>query len=228
MPIARPEFGPSLPDVALPWVRRLSVRARMAIVVVVLGVAAVVAVWALTRSRPVTHVVIDGPPQFNVRFDDRIERVDARPGELLRLRNRPAENRGDETIVYRDGGPPPPDAEPGGPPVSQLMLRMSSVMRKVEASLGADAAFQIRAAGRGSIGRDVTGWLVRYQFKRDGRTWYGVRALLLPNEERPTERVLDVSLQSQQSPVVPNVRQAGVNGPMRLPFYGVAFGAEAP
>ncbi|MCK9250681.1 MAG: hypothetical protein M0P31_17100 [Solirubrobacteraceae bacterium] len=228
MPIARPEFGPSLPDVALPWWRGRSRRFRIAVVVGIALVAAVVATWALTRGRTVTHVVIDGPPQFNVRFDDRIERVDAEPGELLRLRNRPAENRGAETIVYRDGGAAPPDAEPGGPPVSQLMLRMAKVMRGVEASLPAGSAFQIRAAGRGSIGRDVTGWLVRYQFKREGRTWYGVRALLLPNVERPTGRVLDVSLQSQQSPVVPNVRQAGVNGPMRLPFYGVAFGTEAP
>jgi hypothetical protein len=227
VPIARPEYGPSLAEVAGPRVRRLPPLVRWGgLAVAVLVILLVAVVW-VARGESLTQTVIEGPLTFNTRYDDRIERVDAEPGELLRLETKPGPGRGEESLVFRDAGPAPELDEPAGGPVAQLAVRMAEVMRPVQEEL-ADSQFRVRSEGRVKIGRDYAGWLVRYQFEREGSTWYGVRALLLPDEPGTTERVLDMSLQSERSDVVQQISEAGSNGPMRTPFYGVAFGTEKP
>lgn len=233
MPIARPEYGPSLKDVAGPRLRALPRRARWALytapVVLVLLVVAV----AVARAENVTHAVVRGPLTFNTRYDDGIERVAPGPGELLRLRTKPGPGRGEEVLAFRDAGPAPGRVEPAGGPIAQLALRMEGVMRPLRESL---RDFQVRSKGRVRIGSDYGGWAVRYQFERKvpgdpkqlPRTFFGVRVLLLPDAQGTEERVLDISLQSQRSQVVSNISEAGGNGPMRTPFYGVAFGTEEP
>ncbi|WP_320671033.1 hypothetical protein [Patulibacter defluvii] len=240
MPIARPEYGPSLVDVVAPRARRIPRRVWIAVAVAVLVLAAAITAFLLGRARPETQVVIRGPLTFNTRFDDRTRREAAGPGELLRLHVAPVwqtgpdgkriPKRGEETLVFRDGGAAPPRPEPAGAPIAQLSVRMVPIVRQIRAEFAAipGSDFQLRGEGRVKIGKDNAGWLVRYQFRRDGRIWYGVRLLLLPDVEGTRDRVLDMSLRTQSSPVVPNIRLAGSNGPMRTPFYGVAFGTEAP
>ncbi|MGX6449148.1 hypothetical protein ACVU7I_13940 [Patulibacter sp. S7RM1-6] len=226
MSIARPELGPSLPELVGPRLRRSSRRFRWALAaLVVLLVLAVVAVWLHRRPVALEQAVVRGPLTFNTRFDDRIQRVATAPGELLHLKTRPGPGRGDEDLVFRDAGPAPTRDEPAGGPVAQLALRMAAVMRPAIAGL---EGYQVRSQGRVKIGRDYAGWLVRYQFRRAGHTWFGLRILLLPDLQGVRGRVLDVSLQSERSQVVSNISEAGSNGPMRTPVYGVAFGTEAP
>lgn len=225
MPIARPEFGPSLLDVAGPRWRALSRRWRWILIAIVAVLVLVAAGYFTFRGRSLEQVVVRGPLTFNTRFDSRIRQVPPQPGELLRLEDAPG--RAPEELVFRDGGPAPTRDEPAGGPVAQLALRMTGVMRGVQRELAGND-LQIRSRGRVKIGRDYAGWLVRYQFRRDGKTWYGVRVLLLPDVSGARERVLDMSLRSQRSAVVDQVSQAGTNGPMRTPFYGVAFGTEKP
>jgi len=227
VPIARPEYGPSLAEVAGPRVRRLPPLVRWGAPVVAVLVILLVAVVWISRGESLTQTVIEGPLTFNTRYDDRIERVEAGPGELLRLSTKSGPGRGAEFLAFRDAGPAPTTDEPAGGPVAQLALRMAGVMAPVRKEL-ADSKFRVRSEGRVKIGRDYAGWLVRYQFQRDGATWYGVRALLLPDESGTTERVLDMSLESEKSDVVQQISEAGSNGPMRTPFYGVAFGTEKP
>ncbi len=228
VPIARPEYGPSLTEVAGPRLRRLPPRVRWGgLAAAVLLILLVGIVWAARGGPALNHTIIEGPLTFNTRYDDRIERVDAGPGELLRLSTKAGEGRGEEYLVFRDAGPAPSEDEPAGGPVAQLALRMADVMAPVRREF-ADNGFRVRSEGRVKIGRDYAGWLVRYQFRRDGHTWYGVRVLLLPDEPGTTERVLDMSLQSEKSQVVDQISEAGSNGPMRTPFYGVAFGTEKP
>lgn len=239
MPIARPEYGPSLKDVVGPRFLALPRPARLAlyaspVVLVLLVVAALV-----VRHESVTQAIVRGPLTFNTRYDGGVERVPAGPGELLHLRTKAGPGRGLEDLVYRDAGPAPTRAEPAGGPISQLALRMEGVMRPERERL---QDYQVRSQGRIRIGSDYGGWIVRYQFRRpvpgdrtaDGRptdtprTFFGARVLLLPDVSGTRERVLDVSLQSQRSDVVANIAEAGGNGPMRTPFYGVAFGTEKP
>lgn len=233
VPIARPEYGPSLLDVAGPRVRALPKPVRWAIYVAPVVVVLLVLLVLYVRSTPVKQAVVHGPLTFNTRYDSRIGRVPAFAGELLHLRTKAGPGRGQEDLVFRDGGPAPTRPEPAGGPISQLALRMETVVGPLRSSL---KDFQIRSAGRIKIGRDYGGWLVRYQFQQPtradpsgpARTFFGVRVLLLPDVAGTTERVLDMSLQSQRSVVVSNITEAGGNGPMRTPFYGVAFGTEKP
>lgn len=240
MPIARPEFGPSLVDIVAPRARRVSRRSWIVAGALVALLLAAIAAVLIARSRPETQVIIRGPLTFNTRFDDRTQRLPAEPGELLRLHVSAVQGaggalkRGEETLVFRDGGPPPTRSEPAGAPIAQLSLRMVGIMRKVRAELAAipGSDFQLRGEGRVKIGKDNAGWLVRYQYRsgpaNQKRIYYGVRLLLLPDVIGTRERVLDMSLRTESSPVVPNIRLAGSNGPMRTPFYGIAFGTEAP
>lgn len=236
MPIARPEYGPSLAELAGPGFRRLPPVVRWGglaglVLVILLAVGVLVA-----RGESLQQTVIEGPLTFNTRYDDRVERVEAGPGELLRLETKPGPGRTPERMVFRDAGPAPTQSEPAGGPVAQLALRMADVIKPVREQY-ADS-FRVRSEGRVKIGRDYAGWLVRYQFVRDKKTWYGVRMLLLPDEPGTTERVLDVSLESQRyvppkgdptkSGVIMQIADVGSNGPMRTPFYGLAFGTEKP
>lgn len=233
MPIARPEYGPSLKDIAGPRLRRLSRPVRWALYASPVVLALLVAAVAYARRDVVTQAIVRGPLTFNTRYDDGLERVQAGPGELLHLRTKPGPGRGLEDLVFRDAGPAPPRVEPAGGPITQLALRMEGVMRPVRNSV---QDYQVRSQGRIRIGSDYGGWIVRYQFKRrvpgdtttQPRTFFGARVLLLPDAQGTKERVLDMSLQSQRSPVVSNISEAGGNGPMRTPFYGVAFGTEKP
>jgi hypothetical protein len=234
VPIARPEYGPSLAEVAGPRLRRLPPGVRWgglaALVLVILLVVGVL----VARGDSLEQTVVEGPLTFNTRYDDRIERVQAGPGELLRLETKPGPGRGPERLVFRDAGPAPTADEPAGGPVAQLALRMAGVIAPVREQYR--DSFRVRSEGRVKIGRDYAGWLVRYQFVRDEKTWYGVRMLLLPDESGTTERVLDVSLESQRhvptkaqpSGVIMQIADVGSNGPMRTPFYGLAFGTEKP
>jgi hypothetical protein len=234
VPIARPEYGPSLPDVAGPRIRAMRRPARLALYAAPLVLIVLVVAVLIIRATPLTQTTVRGPLTFNTRYDARIARVAAGPGELLHLRTKTGPGRGEENLVFRDAGPPPTRSEPSGGPIAQLALRMAPLVRQMSGTL---QGFQIRSAGRVKIGRDYGGWLVRYQFRRkvDGapasapaRTFFGVRVLLLPDMPGTKERVLDMSLQSQRSQVVGNISEAGGNGPMRTPFYGVAFGTEKP
>jgi hypothetical protein len=227
VPIARPEYGPSLPEIAGPRLRGLPRPVRLAAYAVPVVLVLLVAGVAWARSTPLTQAIVRGPLTFNTRYDSRIERVAAGPGELLHLRTKPGPGRGREDLVFRDAGPAPTRPEPAGGPIAQLALRMYGVMAPLRAEL-ASSGFQVRSQGRASVGREYAGWLTRYQFRRDGKTWFGVRVLLLPDVAGTRERVLDMSLQSQSSKVVSNISEAGGNGPMRTPFYGVAFGTEKP
>ncbi len=233
MPIARPEYGPSLTEVAGPRFRRLPPVVRWGgAAVLALAIALIVGVL-VARGDALEQTVIEGPLTFNTRYDDRIQRVEAEPGELLRLETKPGPGRSPEHLVFRDAGPAPTDDEPAGGPVAQLALRMERAIAPVRAS---HEDFRVRSEGRVKIGRDYAGWLVRYQFVRDEKTWYGVRMLLLPDEPGTTERVLDVSLESQRhvptesqpSGAIMQISDVGSNGPMRTPFYGLAFGTEKP
>lgn len=233
MPIARPEYGPSLKDIVGPRLSALPRGVRWAIFASPVILALLLATVAYARRDRITQTIIRGPLTFNTRYDEGIRRVQAGPGELLHLRTVAGPDRGLEDLVYRDAGPAPAGLEPAGGPIAQLALRMEAVMRPVRGTL---EGYQVRSQGRIRIGSDYGGWIVRYQFRRrvpgdttdQPRTFFGARILLLPDVRGTKERVLDVSLQSQRSPVVANISEAGSNGPMRTPFYGVAFGTEKP
>jgi hypothetical protein len=79
----RPEFGPTLP--ALLQARGVSRRTMVLAAVVLAAVAAGVVLLARAAS-DTEHVVVAGPPEFNIVFtSSQLQRVAPHPGELLRL-----------------------------------------------------------------------------------------------------------------------------------------------
>lgn len=222
-PVVKPELGPTLPALLRgPW-RRAGRRTRRALIVVAVAgvVLALAAITALRISRGLTSVVRTGPPAINLAYpDDRLGVAPRARGEVLRLRTLPG-IAGPETLTVRDGGPAPPRRL--GDPVAQLALRFAPLEREVASLPG----FAVRSEGRVRV-NEASGWQLRFQYLEAGRTFYGVRMLLTPDEPVPGQRSAEVDVRAARSPVTPNAASAGANGPMKTALLSLRFGLERP
>src|SRR5258706_11819477 len=85
MPAGREEFGPTLPELLAPRVRRLPPAARVALGALAVAVLVVLA-WLVLRPTPgQTAIVVRKPFAFNLITAQGVQRVAPRGGELLRL-----------------------------------------------------------------------------------------------------------------------------------------------
>ena len=221
---ARPEFGPSLPEVIASRLRLPAARVRTAI----LGAAAVAVVLYVAagllgvRGAPALRdQVVGGAAPFTLGHSDALRRVAAEEGELLRLEGRP----GAPAQSYT--------AEP---------FALPAYRGDVTAALGVLAArqadalarelpdFRYRGDGKARI-NELPGHLLVFQFRRDGRTMYGKRFLLAPLAEPGApapRRGMAVTLLAERSPAVPNADAVGDDSALKAPLRSFRFGTERP
>lgn len=213
MSAVRPEFGPTLPELAGPHVRRLPRPVRLGLVAAAALVLAVV-LWAtLLGGEDRTVVVVrDAPEAFNLTYDDGLRRVETDDMELVAL--------GGEGLRFS---------------VSALRLApyegdSSGTLPVLASQLATDMArafegFAVRQEGRANINRQP-GYEVFFQFRRDGATWYGRRVLLLPD---PIARDgVDVLLLARRTARIPKFSAVGANGPLKVALRSFRFGTERP
>src|SRR5258705_13301588 len=85
MSVVREEFGPTLPELLAPRVRRLPPAARVALGALAVAVLVVLA-WLVLRPTPgQTAIVVRKPFAFNLITAQGVQRVAPRGGELVRL-----------------------------------------------------------------------------------------------------------------------------------------------
>ncbi len=224
MPAARPEFGPSLPELAAARLRVPAPRVRA----VVLGAAALAVVLYVASGllgvrgpASLQDEIVGGPVPFTLGHSGALRRVDPEPGEVLRLEGRP-------------GGPEQSfAAEPFAIPAHRGDV---TAVLGVLAARQADALarelpdFRYRGDGKARI-NELPGHLLVFQFRRDDRTVYGKRFLLAPLVE-PGEpaprRGMAVTLIAQRSPAVPNADAVGDDSALKAPLRSFRFGTERP
>jgi len=212
----RPEFGPTLPELLVPRLQRLSrgMQAALAaaVLVVVVGVAAVV----LGRGG-VHDVLVRGPVTFNLQYPVGLVRVAPRPGELLRLESPPGARYRLLYVVRRSTLP----AYRGD--VNGFLPFFSA--RLIAAMQRADPAFVLRGEGRIRLNENATGYGLQFQTRLGGRLTFGRRLLLYPGETGVRSGV-DVLLLARSSPTVPNVDSVGGAGPLKLAMRTFRFGTS--
>lgn len=215
-PPVRPEFRPTLPELLEPRIGR-----RGTVVLAVLAVVAILAVVVLTRGGggSTTPLVVRGPVTFNLIYDaGRLERPAPPPGASLLLRTT-ASDPDPETFTVRPITLPPYRGDPAGiePIVASGLIAQ---MRR------SDPGFIVRSEGRTRINRQP-GYQIQFQTQVGGRTAYGRRTLLFPDEPGVREGA-DITIVSVRSPTIPNVDAVGSNGPMKQPYRSFRFGSERP
>lgn len=219
----KPEFGPTLPELAGPRWRAAPRRARVAI-----PAAAVVLLASLLIARSQSGerrevAVVTGPVAHNLLYQpDRLRRVAPEGEEALRLETPPGAADPAEVTVSPVTLPPYAGEDPYYV-LPTLATRLIEEMRRRE------PGFILRSEGKARV-NSQPGYQIQYQLSRGGRTWYGRRALLFPDpREEPGARAgADVDVRAARSDVVPNVDEVGSNGPTKLPYRSFRLGTERP
>jgi hypothetical protein len=216
--VVRPEFGPTLPELLGPRWRALPRPARIALAIGAFVVVAGVVV-ALVRGGEKRHeVVVRGPLAFNLVHPDSIVRVDPRPGELLRLERRPGTGPAQSYVVKQVRIP-----AYRGDINGFLPLYTSGLL---EAEQRRDPGFGLREEGRVRI-NDLPGYGYVFQTRVGGRTTYGRRLLLFPDEPGVRDGA-DVLLLAERSPSVPRADSVGNSGALKTALRSLRFGTERP
>jgi hypothetical protein len=221
--VVRPEFGPTLPELAAPRLRALGRGARAALVggALLAVVAVVVALSALRDSDGRRPLVVREPIAFNLLRPPSLQRVTPRDGEVLRL-----QTRAGVAAPQRFTARPLRLAPYRGDVTAALMVLASRLVDDMRAVI---PGFVWRGDGRTRV-NEATGYQILYQAKVGGRTTYGRRVLVVPeSEDGPPPRAgMDLDLRAARSDAVPSIEAVGRNGALKLPLTSFRFGTERP
>jgi hypothetical protein len=224
MPAARPEFGPSLPELAASRLRLPEARVRA----ILLGAVAVAAVLYVAsgllgvRGTPALQdEIVGGAVPFTLGHSDALRRVDPQPGEALRLVGRPGAP--EQSYAAEPFAIPPHRGD-----VTAVLGVLAA--RQADALARELADFRYRGDGKARI-NELPGHLLVFQFRRDGRTVYGKRFLLAPLAEPGApapRRGMAVTLLAERSPAVPNADAVGDDSALKAPLRSFRFGTDRP
>ncbi len=214
--IVRPEYGPTLAEVAGPrWPRlRLALIAFAVLVALFSGYRLLVAPGAGQKG-----IVVATPVAFNLLHDHGLRRLAPVAPQELRLNTPPGAALHQGLSVTPWTLPPYTGTDPGG----AIPLYAGGVITQMSHTF---RGFVLRSEGRARINLNP-GYVIAYQFQRGGETWYGRRYLLYPDVPSP-RRGVTVDLQASRSVAVPNPDAVGHSGPLKLPLRSFRFGTERP
>ena len=221
MAILRPEFAPTLPELLAPRLRTSPARLRVLILVLA---ALLVGAFGVHKLRQGTgnltnDVLVTGPTAFTLGYRDGLERVAPGPGEVLRLQTPPGAPLPERFTVSPLTLPPYTGEQSGILPI--LASRDIGRLRQAFPD-----GFRYRGDGRTRINL-LPGHQVLFQTRVGGRTTYGRRYLLLPDEPGARNGVT-ITLLSARSPTIPSVGAVGVVGLLKGPLRSFRFGTERP
>jgi hypothetical protein len=210
MSAVRPEFGPTLRELAGPRVRALPRGARIALAAAVVLLAAAVVWAAFLRPTSRREVLVRGPVTFNFQYDPPVKQRPPRPGELARVA------AGRQTMVVRPITLPAyRGGESGFLPVYAATLERQMAARY--------PGFLVLFEGRANVNRKA-GYELGFRFRDGARTMFGRRIIILPGER--ARRGLDLLLISPRSRRVGRPERVGRSDHLRIPLFSFALGEE--
>jgi hypothetical protein len=218
MSVVRPEFGPTLPELLGSRVRALPRVVRIGLAGAAL-VALAVVVWLLVRPSPGrSNVVVHGSAAtFNVSYTAPLHKAEPFAGEELRLLTRSGP---EQSFVVRPLRLPSYSGD-----VTAALMELSSPL--VDEMRAHYAGFVWRGDGRVSINKQP-GYQIEFQARVGGHTMYGKRVLLVAQPDPPPRVGIDFTALSARTPAVPNVDAVAGNGPLKIPYRSIRFGASHP
>ena len=204
LPVKR-EFGPTLPELVSP--RLLAAAAAL------LAVLAAFVLVTRAGDKGETPVVVREPVAFNLRHGPALERVEASPGEQLRLRGR------DQSFTVKSLFLPPYRGEANG----ALPVFAERAVAELEARY---EAFDLADEGRVRI-NEVPGYAIGFRAREDGRRVWGRMVMLIPDEPGARQGV-SIEMVAGRRSGVSNPSEVGAVGQIKLPYRSFRFGTEAP
>jgi hypothetical protein len=179
MPLLRPEFGPSLPELVS---GRFSVSRRVVGVAAVIALAVLVVAIKLILDDGRVQLTVHGKPSFNVLYDPgQLHRAAAQPGELMRLEG----NRPHVTVdftVRRANLPPYSGDVIGG----QLPLYTAQYAQRLKGQL---PDFALGDEGKARLNK-APGYQIGYTSGTAGHITYWREIFLMPKADEADRTVV--------------------------------------
>ena len=172
--LVKPEFGPSLPELAGPRLRTvprwvLWAAAAASALLVVLAVVG----WLLVRT-PTRTIEVKSPVAFSVTYpSESLKRLPASGTQVVRLSS-PAGTPNPVELEFRKVELPPGLAPTEGQREAAFPLLGPQLIEQMRSE---DPNFVVRGEQAVNYGGQA-GFQIYYQTERDGKTWYGRRILL--------------------------------------------------
>jgi hypothetical protein len=216
MSAVRPEFGPTLPELLGPRVRRLPRPLRLGLAA--LGVVVVLLLlWALLlRGGGTTAkraVIVRAPIAFNFVYRSPFTKQQPRAGELARVGSKA------QSFSVRELRLPAYRGDAAG----FLPLYAAQQQASMERAL---PGFRWRTDGRANINKQQ-GYEIVFQYRRpDGALGYGRRIFLLPNVT--ARQGADIWVLAPRSPAIVRADDVGKNGGLKTSLRSFRFGTQRP
>jgi hypothetical protein len=179
VPLLRPEFGPSLPELVS---GRFALSRRLVgvIAVIALIVLAVVIKLAIDDGRE--KLTVHGKPSFNVLYEpDQLHRVAPHPGELARLEGRRA--RVSTEITVRRANLPPYSGDVIG---GQLPLYTAQYAERLKSQL---PGFALGTEGKARLNK-APGYQIAYTSGTPGNRTDWLEVFLMPKADEADQTVV--------------------------------------
>jgi hypothetical protein len=221
MPVVRPEFGPTLPELLAPRVRALPRVAQLALAAAAaLVVVALVAVVLRDSRDTRAHAVVRRPIAYNLVYPPSLVRVRPHGRETLRLETRRGAADPQSFAVTPFTLPPY-----HGDSTGILTLMSANLITRMRATI---PGFIWRGDGRVNYNRQP-GYEILFQSKIGGRTTYGRRTLLVPGGDTPPREGVDITMLAARSDAIPRVDAvAASTGALKTAIRSFRFGTERP
>jgi hypothetical protein len=202
----KPEYGPTLPELAGPRWRRASRATRGAVIAAAgLFVAVVAAIVVATWPNSVSG---GGPVSFHFEYADHLHRMTPHAGELARIEARSRGLLAASLTVARVHLP-----SYGGNLEGELPLYADGVIARLPAAYP-NFALELEGKIRNN---DVPGYTIDFSATRRGRPIFGRAVLLFPARSHARDGLLVTMLERPNSAVV-TPDKLGVTGDLKTPF----------
>jgi hypothetical protein len=221
MSVVRPEFGPTLPELLGPRIRRLPRVAQLALAAVAAIVVVALVAVLLRGSRDTRpHAVVRAPIAYNLIYPPPLQRVQPRGGETLRIQT-PAGTSAPQSFAVSTLRLPAYHGDSTG----ILTLMSANLISRMRATI---PGFVWRGDGRVSYNHQP-GYEILFQAKIGGRTTYGRRTLLVPDSATPPHEGVDIMILAARSAAIPRVDAvAASTGALKTAIRSFRFGTERP
>jgi hypothetical protein len=213
VPVVRPEFGPTLPELLRPRLRALPRPVQALLALAAAAVVAAVAWAVLARGAGgVRAVIVREPIALNFIYRPPFTEQRLHAGELA------AVGRGAQRFSVRRLMLPPYRGDASG----TLPIFASGLAMEMAKDY---PGFAVRQEGRANINK-IQGYELVFQARLAGKLTYGRRILLLPT---PTSREgADIMLLAPRSPAIPRADAVGRNGELKTALRSFRFGTDRP
>ncbi len=213
MPVIKPEYGPTLPQLLAP--RSLAVRLAAALVALAIVLAS--AVVAITSRPEENAVLVREPVTFNLIYGDQWDRLQ-RPGALVALRHVGERGLFLDSYAIRDLRLPAYRGAAGG----MLPVYAIDYVRQIS---GRYEQFEQVSEGRARINNAI-GYEVTFRARLGARRVYGRHYLLVEEEPDGLRRGVVVELESTPAAGTPGPAEIGNHGALKTPLRSFRFGED--